>query len=400
MRIFCMLVLATVSMSLLADDFKEVKNGRMHNGSYTLELTEDLRFGAEDGDDEYLWPGASVVMDANAEGHMFVVDSIGRRLIEFDKNGKLVKVVGGPGEGPGEFANIISFQVMPDNTGIAFSSQGPSFAFHYFDKDGKFLKRDAKNGAGFVLRTAFFSPDGKRIGGRVTSNEADKPTGSVFYAVMNDKFEVQQELLTMENPVFDRSRAMDPNYWAEHMGKTLKPFADGDAAYFAFDGDGNLYTAVGKEYKVTKWGPNGKKLMTIERDYKPISQSQEEIQAITDPVLELLHSRLPPQLRNVVTDKVMAKAVENANFPPIKPPIFGLKTLEDGTLIVIHDLSHLTRKAVGDIYDKSGKYVGSFSHEGKGLERMVFKNGYAYAVETDDLGDNTVARYKVSLKRK
>jgi len=400
MKKLCMLMLGTLSLALLADGFKEVNNGKTHNGSYTLKLTEDLRFGSEDGEEEYLWPGASVVMEADSRGHMFVVDGIGTRLLEFDPNGKFVKIVGGPGEGPGEFSNILSYQVLADGRGMAFSALGPSFAFSYFDKTGNFLNRDAKNGAGFVLRTANLSPDGKRIGARVSSNEAGKPTGSLIYAILDDKFTIQEELLRLDTPAFDRSKAMDANYWAEHMGRVLKPYADGDAAFFAFDNAGNLYTAIGKKYEITKWAPDGKKLMVIKRDYKPIPQSQEEIKAITDPVLELTHSRLPPQLRSIVTDKVMARAVEKAGFPPIKPPVSGLLTMEDGTLIVIHDLSYSTQSAVGDIFNGDGKYVGSFSHGGKGMSRMKFKNGFAYTVETDDMGDNTVVRYKVALTRK
>ena len=125
-----------------------------------------------------------------------------------------------------------------------------------------------------------------------------------------------------------------------------------------------------------------------------------EINAIAEPVLDLLHSRLPPQIRNIVTEKVLARAVEKAEFPPVKPPVAGLLTMEDGTLIVIHDQSNATLEAIGDIYDKNGKFVGSFTHGGKGMSRMIFKNGFAYTVETDDMGDNTVVRYKVGLTRK
>ena len=119
-----------------------------------------------------------------------------------------------------------------------------------------------------------------------------------------------------------------------------------------------------------------------------------------EPLHENILGKLPPQIQNILTPNVIQKATELAEMAPVKFPIFEL-TAYDDKLLVIHDFSWRDGKASADIFASDGAWIGEFSHDHYGLfsgfiVRMIFKNGYAYCIETKE-EDNFLVRYKVEL---
>jgi len=70
------------------------------------------------------------------DGNIYVMELKHGKIFKFDNDGKFVTTIGKRGEGPGEFRMAFSFflagdhVIVPSNGGI----------FHYFGKDGKFIK--------------------------------------------------------------------------------------------------------------------------------------------------------------------------------------------------------------------------------------------------------------------
>ena len=375
-----------------------VENGKRPRGkSYTLRLTEDLRFGVEDGDEMFLWPGSQVQVEADEKGNIYVIDPLEKRIIQFDSQGKFVRLVGQAGEGPSEFQILQSFQILGDGTGIAFGNVGATAYLTYFDSSIRFKDRVTKNSIGFILQSIRFSPDGKRAAGQITALTQNSPNMRTSYSILNPDLEVIKELDHLETPAFNPARARESSYWSEFMSHQFKAFSKGLNTYFVFDGKNNLYTAPGRKYEITKWDPDLKKVMVIHRKYEPIPQTEEQVMAIIDPIQEALYARLPPQLQSLLTPNVIKRAIELAEFPAVQLPIGGMLIMEDGTLLVIHVSDPIERTASADIFGKKGNFMGSFEHGANGLPRFVFKNGFGYTVETDDEGDNQVVRYKVKL---
>ena len=375
-----------------------VENGKKPQGKgYTLKLTEDLRFGAEDGDDMFLWPGSQVLVEADDKGNIYVLDPLEKRIIQFDSQGKFVRLVGQAGEGPSEFQIIQSFQIMADGTGVAFGNMGALTHLTYYTPSIQFKNRVTKTSIGFILQSIQFSPNGKNAACQVTAIAQGSPVMKTTYSVLNSDLEELKVLDTLETPAFDPTRAGEASYWAEFMSHQFKAFSKGLNTYYAYDSENNLYSAPGRKYEITKWSPDLKEIMVIRRDYERVPQTEEQIMAIIDPVQEAMYARLPPQLQSLLTPNVIRKAIELAEFPPVQLPIGGLLTMEDGTLLTIHVSDPIKRTASADIFDKKGKFLGSFEHGSNGLPRFVFKNGYGYTVETDDQGDNQIVRYKVKL---
>ena len=397
MKILFIFLLMGFGISLSADKPETIENGLKPKGKgLTLKLTEDLRFGPETGEgDEYLWPGTAVQVEADARGHIYLVDPIQRRLLEFDDQGGFVRLVGGPGQGPGEFQFLATFQILADGSAVAFGNGGPTTIVNYYDTALQYKDRKSITSMAAILNALRFSPNGKNRFGMVTALQMEVNEMRIAFGTLTEDYKIDTKLAEITTMSFNPQRVMEPAFWSEFLADQFTQGAKGGGMVFAFDKDNNLFTAENGVYEITKWDPNYKKIRVIKREYTPIKMAEEDIDAITGPVQEALVANLPPQLQEIVTPNVIRKAVEMADFPAFHLPVNNLLTTPDGKLIVINYQSLATRKGIGDIFSPDGKYQGSFEHGNNGLLRMVFKNGYAYTVETDDMDDNHVVRYKV-----
>ena len=73
----------------------------------------------------------------DAAGNIFVADGAGNaRIAKFDKDGKFLKSWGKRGEGPGEFANVLSIAV--DAQGDVYAGDGGNRRIQVFDNNGVF----------------------------------------------------------------------------------------------------------------------------------------------------------------------------------------------------------------------------------------------------------------------
>src|SRR5437588_3703872 len=71
----------------------------------------------------------------DAAGNIFVADGAGNaRIAKFDKDGKFLKSWGKRGEGPGEFANVLSIAV--DAQGDVYAGDGGNRRIQVFDNNG------------------------------------------------------------------------------------------------------------------------------------------------------------------------------------------------------------------------------------------------------------------------
>lgn len=82
-----------------------------------LGYTEELRIGSVEDPDL----GFSQVRQVRVtdRGDVFVLDAMSRDVRVFDSDGELLRVIGGPGEGPGEFASPVSMGLLGDTLWVA-----------------------------------------------------------------------------------------------------------------------------------------------------------------------------------------------------------------------------------------------------------------------------------------
>lgn len=404
MKLAKLLVLTMLStFAALAAD--PVHNGETPKKKHTIVFTEDLRFGQEDGGDEFLWTASTTSVVANDAGHMFVADPSGQRIIEFDPEGKLVKVVAKKGSGPGELQGLSHATILKDGRLVSFEVL--NFAFPrigFFDAEGKFLEWSQPQGTGLLAQSAVFSPNAEQFFTTyidLNMNEQKMFINSAL--VKTDGFKIVKNYSTGERPMFNQARAQDPDYWAEFIGGNLKTFYDG---FFigVFDPQGNVYVCDGSKYEVEKYTPDlSQQILHFDRKFKPIANNEEELEGMA----EIAADQFRGSGISFINKAVMMKALKISEPPPRKFPIFGLIPWENKGLLVIHDVRMSDGVQRADIFNKDGEYLGYTELDNHAFLKpagmaftpnMVFRNGFAYTVEIDEDGENEVVRYKYELK--
>lgn len=140
-------------------------------------LTFELSFGAEDLPDEYLLAMISIsllvhyVVTVDNENNVYVFDE--NRLKVYDENGKPKAIIGGPGEGPGEFLPTFFNRAMPTvgpNGYITVFNFGLNTFYNMYGPQHKFVKRVNKK----PMVT------GKRHNCKVITINEDEYIGEVF----------------------------------------------------------------------------------------------------------------------------------------------------------------------------------------------------------------------------
>lgn len=385
-----------------------VKNPAIPETPYTLTFTQDFKIGPDSGQDYTFWGGA-VIMDVNDAGHMFVVDTESNRIIQLDANGKLVREIGGEGDGPGEYRKLNSFKILKDQSAVAFDNlQGGINIFTYLDKDMNYVSRKRFSERMRGQQSAVLSPDGEHMGSLYLEFSEEEPGQATIKTGILDRGRRELVLLSeVKQKAFDMKQAQDPNWWAQFLAQWLKLGSKG-MGIMAFDHEGRAFTAVSNAYEVTRWSPTLEKELVVSREYKPLGQSQEEIAAFAEPIWAEIMSALPAEFQQVVNPKVIEKAIELADFPPRKAPIFGIIPMDTGHFLVVHDHNPITMKSKADLYDQQGKFLGEVPLPHMDVDlfgglfgnpvKMIVRKGYAYTIGPDELGDLFLVRYKYELK--
>lgn len=400
------LLLIGFALTLWASSPETVENGRTPSGkAVTIEFTENLRLGPDSGEDYHAWSGATVTVDVNSNGHIFVVDTGSNRIVEFNKEGEFVQEIGQKGQGPGEFQFLKAFRIFKDGSGaVAFDDLTSHAQFSDYDKDIKY--QDQRRGAfQGTLESLAISPNGDFMGSFYMT--MGKNGILTHTAVLDKDLKPVIKLGSKPAPNFDPSKLTDPNWWVDFYASWFKLIADG-IGLSAFSHDGHIYTAMTNKYEITKYNDKLEKVMVIKRDYKPIIQTTDDLLAFSDPIRSEIISTLPAGLHQFITPTVVNRALEKADFPPSKQPIFGMIPMEDGGLMVVHNFKPQTGESYADIFSKEGKFVGQSklppvavnffgSFFGDPVKFMFYK-GQAYAIEVNEDEEPTLVRYNYKMK--
>jgi len=384
-----------------------VDNDRMPEQTpKTIVFSPDLRIGPEGGDERRLWSGSDVSLAVTQAGHILVVDVGANRIIEFAKDGTFVRQIGRPGLGPSEFQGLKSLTILADGSSIAFENNNNFTTFTYFDSKMNFV-REKTNPQNPALLAPTPSPDGKWLATMFVDMQGNSKQLNVRNGVISQDQEIQLVLTQAYSNKFNMERAGESAWWSEYLGDMFKIATKG-ATTMAWGPDGTLYSAVSNKYEITLWDQDRNKKMVVRRNYKPITQNEEMIAAMVEPVRDQVMSMMPPFLQDMVTNKVVQDAIERAEFSFRKPPVFGILPMEEGFFLVVHDHNPITGEATADLFDPNGKYLGQtelpkirvniFGGFFGSPARMVFKNGFAYATIPDEGGEFSAVRYRYQFQ--
>ncbi|MFC2167275.1 6-bladed beta-propeller [Acidobacteriota bacterium] len=324
--------------------------------SSQMYITEDLRIGTVKGSDEYMF-GEIREIAVDDDGQIFVLDTKKTLINVYDKNGLYKKTIGRHGQGPGELqAPQRMSKTWQDEI---FVEDHGARAFVYYTLDGLYSRRVTFSSV-FIFTTGIDSL-GNIVG--VMQTPGEKGNRQVI-----NRYDPELNYMhTLGYPI-EENRS-EYNYFKSRL------------KWAAFKGD-HIIFAFPENYEFYIYDAQGTLVQKIEKEYKPVRISQEELAYMRSVV------RLPATVKNIV---------------PKHHDAFKRITVDDQNRIFVETWEK-TKDGNGFIYDVFGPDGLCFArvplHFNFGrfslfLNPIVWKNGKVYAREEDEDGYQFVVRYSV-----
>lgn len=395
-------------LSFLGAPFEvEVVSNDKTAGAMTLVFEEDLRFGGEEEEDVYLWADgqAPANFTVSPDGRIFVMDLKNSQILEFDSKGLFTKVFAKRGEGPGEYQGLGHFQIFDDGSAIGFDQLQGTTKFSYYDSNLVFQKTEVKSGFDEIIARPTFARNGKFFFAWYMNYNTDTNTMLFKTGIFNEKLALVKELSSLKWPIPDQTRIGDSNMWVDYLADQFKLLLNRGTSVAAFTSDHSILVADGKNYEIQVWDPTYENhLKTITKEFDPIAYTESDKESLVSNIEDVIFAQGGNQLSGIITKNVIQKAVAKAEVPPYRNGLLDVIPMEKGQFMALRDWSFETGSFKGEIFDASGKFIGTATSPGGGVSslfgtRALFRNGFFYAMEKSEEGDNQMVRYRYTLKK-
>jgi len=323
-----------------------------------LILTEDLRIGAESGDENYMFSSLNSVQ-VDEEGDIIVFDRKEVCIKVFDKNGKFLRKFGKKGQGPGEIQSPYKIH-LAGGKDITIMDRGNN-RFSYYSKDGRCIK---EIGVGkYRLFMALADSRGYIYGYLVTLG--DKVTLDLIK--FNQEFKPIMTIISREMP------------------KKPPPAELTELFHFHVIEDDSFIWGRTFKYELNILDRDGKLVKRIVKDYEPIK--------ITKDNLKREYKRrypdrpLPSQLPKIPD-----------HWPKYYPIFYYFLCDDEGRIYVRTYERDKQDNIYYDVFDAEGRYFAKFSHPDNELITVI-KNKRTYClIKADEEGIPLIKRYKMEWK--
>jgi len=308
-------------------------------------LEEELSIGEADGPEEYMFSRLSN-LTVDDRGYIYALDVNEKHIKVYNDEGKYVRTIGRAGQGPGDILGSRNVCITAQNEVMVPDSLNNRLTF--FSLEGKFI-RNIKT-TPLVLSETKIDSNGDIIGLAIVREE-ENPRHEL------KKFNADLKYLCS----FDSSPLQNP--------RNLNPFMGG----LIWDIDKNDRVVCGYPitYEIKIFDPEGNIIKKIEKDYKPLEITKEDIKRFEGmpPGIELSIPKYYPPFRDFIIDD------ECRIF------VLTYEKVPDGD------------ERYYDVFDKEGKYIAKIP---LGLRTQLIKKDKLYAIEEDNDGYHCIKRYKVT----
>jgi hypothetical protein len=347
------------------DGVKVVSNGKLPNPppgqAARIKLTEELSVGqGEDPDQSFAEVSAFVVDDG---GDILALDFKDRKVKVYDRTGKFLRLIGKPGQGPGELGLPAGIQLTPDQNLLIEDASNRALSF--FKTSGEFVKSiSVADKLGLV--NVILDPQGGYV-----AREMGMAGEKVFFEIKK----YDQNL----KPVFSIDK-MDFAVPVPGSGRKLKIMEL--ISVYQVDARGNIFYGRNSEYLIKVLGPDGKHIRSIKKEYDPVKVTQEDI----DEMLNRMSG-----LQTGVNFKEMFE------FPSHFPPFQYFMLDEKGRMYVrTWKKGPVKGEFEYDVFDPEGRFISQFITK---ADLRLWKGDKAYGIEETDDGFRVIKRYAVSWEQ-
>ena len=347
-------------------------------------LTLELTFGAEGLQDEYLLARPQGIQ-VNDAGDIYVNDEM--RIKIFDKNGKEKAVIGGPGEGPGEFGTRFQgcYVYLSPTEYITEIHAG---IINVFKPDYSLV---SMTNFSFSKTRAFllneFSLSTMGLHKVISIDEQER----LFTGESNDHFFLVHEKEADITTIAQYESSDLPDRIA---GTLLWDVLPGDRVVYTHPfSDNNIDEENNSFYTLHIVRFDGSSTIEIQHDYKQVAISKIYLDLMfkageenLNRALEMAVDIAPELLENA--KKSLAKLKDVEFYGPLKDI-----QVDDAYIFAITYTENEKNEVLTDVFDgDSGKYINSVYFP---FTPEVIKKEYAYGIGKNEEGFYVVEKYKI-----
>ena len=378
-----------------------------------IELTDEDRWLEADFQELYRigtltgeeWEQFGDVYDVafDGAGNLHVIDTQSDRVFVVGTDGRLIRELGGTGDGPGEFGNAIAMAVMADGRVVVVDMS--RHGYHVFGPDGEFQHMVGMDGNPSITTRGFFRalPGADAIIRVPTLARSVRFTGNAFSGpvVLPSSHAILRSSLAQAEAEADTiAEAWLPPTNLEEMSEieqrnfgpvpTLFLPALSPGLHLGTLPDGLLAFSDSSSYAVKIVEPGSGVVRILTRPLHPQPMSGRVIRAEKDRrLLQLEEAALPGDLTR------HRRAIEDLDFAEEVPVVRGLGTTWDGRIWVLRFGDDPIAAGPIDVLTPDGRYLGSHPAGATALPTAFGPDGLVAYVETSDLGVETVTVKRV-----
>ena len=351
-------------------------------------FTFELEFGADNLPDEYLIAQGYWSPDANDSGDVFIADE--SRIKVYDKDGKAKMIIGGPGQGPGEFPSRVTHPIISP-TGYLTVSENVGWTI--FSPEYKFIKnvrikRDQRyknlvwekgwEGLMFSQRKVYSFDENRHVFGAIVQNKIypliyeDKDT-----LIVIAEYEDTRKFILLNGDLFWAVPSSDKIYYTHTDYDRSKESGSYKYVLNVFN-----YADYSKEHFVYEYYPVVIPDSLIDREKK---RHDDWDKAVRDQALDLIDKlKYHPPLQKLYADKNLIFAVT-----------FYKNDKGEYLTDVIDAESGEKIKSVFFSMLPNAKYLTETELVFFSMLPGVIKNGCAYMLGYNEEGFRVIRKYRI-----
>jgi len=299
-----------------------------------LVLTDVLRIGIENGDENYMFSEITAIQ-VDSEEDILVMDGKEGCIKVFDNKGKFIRRFGKKGQGPGE---IQSFRGMSLSGDLITINDVSNSRFSYFNKLGECVKQIP------IVKN------------RSSGAQADSK-GFIFGDILSFEDDILLKLIK-----FDQEFKPIKTIKAIEMPKQAPPGILMEYIYFKVRDDDSLVWGRNFKYEINIMNRDGKLVRRIVRDFDPV---------------KITVKNLKQEMEKRYPGRPIPKNFSIPSHFPKHFPVFYYFTCDDEGRIYVCHFFNKGEDSIYDVFDPEGRYFAKLSLPQNEI-LTVIKNGKAY----------------------
>ncbi|MFC2160064.1 6-bladed beta-propeller [Acidobacteriota bacterium] len=361
--------LVAVPQTSLADLYKTGK----------IRLEQKLLITDDNLPDEMFFEYASGVTSDNG-GNIYVVDYRAHHIKKFDPSGKFLKLLGGEGEGPGEFIGPYRITFAKDKL---FVYELDKRRLNTVDTDGKFIHSVSMEIMEGSLRGMRAFPNGNIFVRKEKSylwNEA-RPQNCmlhIFSSTLESLNKIYEHEIVRNKYITEPVRTNVPQPFFANVCWDIAP-------------NGQVVIGYADKYEISLHDPEKGKLFSFSHKFKPVKVTSKDKE---DWFGQMTYSR-----GGEIFEGAQEFVKKNTNFPKNKPPYHDIKVDPEGNILVFTNTQDEVFNFTSfDAFDPKGNFINHVEVVGNNQfqKNMPRLGQYFAAISTNEEGLYQVSLYTIS----